>query len=101
MFVKETKDRQEEDLKKFYMPTNEDFGMDRPEHYGTLTYIDDEGKYHEEKVISERGDYSHFYQALYDTLANGKEKLVKDEQTIIQIEILEEGIRQMGHISKE
>ena len=72
MFIKETKDRQEEDLKKFYMPTNEDFGMDRPEHYGTLTYIDDEGKYHEEKVISEKGDYSCFYQALYDTLVNGK-----------------------------
>lgn len=72
IFIKETKDKQESDLKKFYMPTNEDFGLDKPEHYGTLTYIDDEGKYHEEKVISERGDYSRFYQALYDTLVNGK-----------------------------
>lgn len=96
IFIKETKDKQESDLKKFYMPTNEDFGLDKPEHYGTLTYIDDEGKYHEEKVISERGDYSRFYQALYDTLVNGKEKLVKDEETIRQIEMLEEGIRQMG-----
>lgn len=97
MFIKETKDRQEEDLKKFYMPINEDFGLDRPEDYGTLTYVDDEGKYHEEKVISERGDYSLFYQALYDTLVNGKEKLVKDEETIRQIDILEEGIKQMNN----
>ncbi|WP_032460777.1 Gfo/Idh/MocA family protein, partial [Streptococcus pyogenes] len=37
MFVKAVKDRQEEDLKRFYMPTNTDFGMDRPEDYGTLT----------------------------------------------------------------
>lgn len=95
MFVKQTKDRQEDDLKKFYMPDNADFGMDSPEHYGVLTYMDDEGIYHEEKVVSEKGDYSRFYQAIYDTLVNGKEKLVKDEETIRQIEILEEGIRQM------
>ena len=95
MFVKQTKDRQEDDLKKFYMPDNVDFGMDSPEHYGVLTYMDDEGIYHEEKVVSEKGDYSRFYQAVYDTLVNGKEKLVKDEETIRQIEILEEGIRQM------
>lgn len=96
MFVKETKDKQESDLKKFYMPTNEEFGLYSPEDYGVLTYIDDEGKYHEEKVVSEKGDYNLFYQALYDTLVNGKEKLVKDEETIKQIEMLEEGIRQMG-----
>ena len=100
VFVKQTTDRQEADLKKFYMPNNKDFGMDMPEHYGTITYIDDEGKYHEEKVVSERGDYSLFYQALYDSLINGKEKLVKDEETIRQIEILEEGIRQMNKVEK-
>ena len=100
MFIKETKDKQEADLKKFYMPTNEDFGLDSPEDYGVLTYIDNEGNYHEEKVVSVKGNYSRFYQALYDTLVNGKEKLVKDEETIRQIEMLEEGIRQMGEISK-
>ena len=31
------------------MPTNSDFGKDLPEHYGTLTYYDDHGIYHEEK----------------------------------------------------
>ena len=53
MFVKQTKDRQEEHLKMFYMPDHEDFGIDLPEHYGVLTYIDEQGDYHEEKVISE------------------------------------------------
>lgn len=94
-FVKETKDRQEEHLKLFYMPTNADFGVDLPEHYGTLTYMDEDGQYHEEKVISEKGSYSYFYEALADSLVNGKEKLVKDEETIDQLEILEEGIKQM------
>lgn len=93
VFVKQTKDRQEEHLKLFHMPTNADFGVDLSEHYGVLTYIDDDGLYHEEKVISEVGDYSEFYEGIYQTIINGKEKVVKDEETIRQIEILEEGTR--------
>lgn len=95
-FCKQTKDRQEEHLKLFYMPTNEDFGVDLPEHYGTLTYIDDNGTYHEEKVISEIGDYSRIYQGVYNTLKKGQPKIVKDQETIEQIEILEAGIKQMN-----
>lgn len=95
MFIKATKDRQEEDLKKFYLPDHADFGLDLPEHYGVLTYLDDQGIYHEEKVVSEVGDYSRVYQALHDSIVLGKEKLIKDAETIRQIEILEEGIRRM------
>lgn len=96
MFVKETKDRQEEHLKMFYMPSNPDFGIDLPDHYGTLTYVDDGGNYHEEKVTSEVGDYSRFYEALYDTLVLGKEKLVKDEETLLQMKLLEDAIRHLS-----
>lgn len=32
------------------MPENEDFGMDILNHYGVITYIDDNGEVHEEKV---------------------------------------------------
>ena len=56
-FVKATKDRQEEHLKLFYMPDNKDFGVDTLEHYGVLTYVDEEGTIHEEKVKSINGDY--------------------------------------------
>ena len=93
IFVKETKDRQEEHLKMFYMPENKDFGIDLPEHYGTLTYMDDEGTYHEVKVVYEIGDYSRVYEDIYDTLINGKPKVVKDEETLLQIEMLEKGIQ--------
>ncbi|MFV0559784.1 MAG: Gfo/Idh/MocA family oxidoreductase [Enterococcus sp.] len=95
MFVKQTKDRQEEHLKMFYMPDHEDFGIDLPEHYGTLTYMDDEGIYHEEKVISEVGDYSRVYEGLYEAIINNQPKTVKDEETILQMEMLEEGISQI------
>lgn len=92
MFTKETKDRQEEHLKLFYMPSNPDFGIDLPEHYGTLTYVDDAGVWHEEKVISEVGDYGRVYDGLYDAIINGKPKQVTDEETLLQMEILEKGV---------
>jgi len=95
VFVKETKDRQEEHLKAFHMPDNPDFGIDLPQHYGTLTYIDQNGDYHEEKVISEVVDYSRVYEGLYESIINGKDKIVKDEETILQIEMLETGIQQI------
>ncbi len=91
-FVKETKDRMEEHLKMFYMPTNKDFGVDLPQHYGTLTYVDENGIYHEEKVISEIGDYGRIYDGIYNTIINGTPKVVKDEETILQMEMLETGI---------
>lgn len=91
MFVKTVKDRQEEHLKLFYMPGNPDFGADRPNDYGTLIY-DEAGRYHEEKVPTVTGDYGRFYDALYETIVNGAEQLVKPEETMTQIEILEQGI---------
>lgn len=92
MFIKKTPDRQEEHLKMFYMPDNSDFGIDEPEHYGTLIYMDDNG-YHEEKVISEVGDYGRVYDAIYETLKNNQESPVKDIQTLTLMKILETGAK--------
>ena len=71
MFVKATKDRQEEHLKLFYMPGSPNFGIDRPEDYGTLSYYDDAGVFHEEKVISEVGDYGNVFDGLYESIIEG------------------------------
>lgn len=92
-FVKETKDRQEEHLKYFYMPDKKDFGVDTINHYGVLTYIDDEGIVHEEKVKSVNGDYGRVYDDLYEAVINGKNKTITDEQMLLQMEILEAGIK--------
>ena len=95
-FIKETKDRQEEHLKLFYLPGQPGFGLDLPEHYGILTWYDESGGFHEEKVPSVPGDYGRYYDALYETILHGGEKLVKDEETLEQIRILSEGVRQMN-----
>lgn len=94
MFCKETMDRQEEHLKLFHLPGpgNPDFGIDLPEHYGTLTYYDDDGGYHEEKVVSEVGDYGRVYQGVYESIVNGAPKIIRDAETIEQLTILETGM---------
>ena len=93
MFEKYTKDLQETDLKKFYLPEGHpDFGMDTPAEYGTLIFYDDEGRYHEEKVETVKGDYGYYYDALYETLVNGKEQLVRPEQTKLLMKMLYEGV---------
>ncbi len=94
-FVKQTKDRQEEHLKLFYMPENEDFGVDTFDHYGLLTYVDEEGIIHEETVKSVNGDYGRVYDDLYEAVVNGKEKTIKDEETLLQLEMLENGVKHL------
>ncbi|WP_056995693.1 Gfo/Idh/MocA family oxidoreductase [Limosilactobacillus equigenerosi] len=89
MFMKADKDRQEADLKKFYLPDHDDFGLDQPQHYGTLTYYDDQGQYHEEAVPTVPGDNGRFYDALYDTLINHQPVLVTEAQTMQQMMILD------------
>jgi len=73
MFEKYAKDKQETDLKKFYLPEGHaDFGLDTPEDYGILTYVDDEGVYHEEKVVTVKGDYAYYYDGIYDNIVTEK-----------------------------
>lgn len=91
-FVKATKDRQEEHLKLFYLPGQPGFGLDLPEHYGTLTYYDDDGGFHEEKVPSAVGDYARVYDGVYDSITAGAPKVITDNQTIELMQILEDGV---------
>ncbi len=94
-FVKQTKDRQEEHLKMFHMPTNSDFGVDTPDHYGVLTYVDDNGNMVEEKVVSVNGDYGKVYDDIYEVIINGKAPTITEEQLILQMEILETGVKDL------
>ena len=95
-FIKVEKDQQERDLKKFYLPVgHDDFGLDTPEQWGTLRYYDEDGTMHEERVETVRSTYSLYYDALYETVANGAPQLVKPEETIAQLRILEDAMRDL------
>lgn len=93
-YVKGDKDQQERDLKHFYLPAgHEDFGIDAPEQWGRLRYVEEAGQLREELVPSVRSSYAQFYDALYETVAHGAPQLVTPEQTLAQMHILEQGVR--------
>ena len=95
-FVKVEKDQQERDLKRFYLPASHpDFGLDEPSQYGVLRYYDEGGAFHEERVETVRSTYSGFYEALYETVANGASQLVRPEETIAQLRILEDATKEL------
>ena len=91
VFVKQTKDRQEEHLKQFIMPNQIGFGIDEEEHYGILTTIDEDKQIKQRKIVSEIGDYGRVYDALYNHIVLGKESIVKQAETLLVMEILEKG----------
>lgn len=97
MFIKATSDRQEEHLKHFYLPGHADFGKDLPEHFGILTYYDEAGNYHEEKVPTITGDYGRVYDALYATIQHGASPLITPEQTLLAVKIIENGAASANH----
>ena len=72
-----------------------DFGVDTPEHYGTLIYYDQDGFYHEEKVVSVIGDYARVYDGIYDCIVKHQPQIITHEQTLLQMEILETGISKL------
>lgn len=94
MFVKADKDRQEEHLKMFYMPTQPDFGLDEFKHYGTLTHIQD-GIIQEESVPTVYKGYEEYYRRVYETIVNGAAVCVKPEETLLVMEMLETGVSQL------
>lgn len=61
------------------------------EKWGTLSYIDEDGNDITKKVPTEIGDYGIIYDNIYDVLFNNEEKIVKDEEVIEVLRIIEKG----------
>ena len=90
-FIKYGEDQQENDLKAGIMPESAGFGEDSPMYYGVAKYRNANGDWIEKQIKTPLGDYGRFYDAAYDTIVNGVPKLVKDEEAVTNIEILENG----------
>lgn len=58
--------------------------------WGTLSYIDKNGDSITRKVPTEIGDYGIIYDNLYDVIFNDAKKVVKDEEVIEVLRIIEE-----------
>ncbi|WP_346858470.1 Gfo/Idh/MocA family oxidoreductase [uncultured Draconibacterium sp.] len=87
-FYKSGLDPQEEMLKEGHLPNEENWGAEEPEEWGTLLY-EENGEDVEELVETVSGDYNIFYNNVYDAIRNGAKLLVKPEETVDVLKILE------------
>lgn len=81
-------DPQEELMKAGQLPKGEDWGKEDPEFWGTLFYVED-GEEVEELIESIPGNYSVFYNNVYEAIRKDTELLVKPEETVAVLKILE------------
>jgi scyllo-inositol 2-dehydrogenase (NADP+) len=87
-FLKWGLDPQEEALKQGKNPNDPDWGREPEEWWGTLN-IEKQGVTQRIKYETIPGNYSAFYDALYESIAHGKELAVKPEEALNVIRIIE------------
>jgi len=87
-FFKRRTDRQEELLKGGARPDAEDWYTEPESDYGVL-YTEEDGVLKEEPIRSSKGDYSGFYEALYQALTSGAPAPVPASGGICVMQIIE------------
>jgi predicted dehydrogenase len=70
-------------------PIHASFKVEDESKWGTLSYVDSNGEHIVEKVKSEVTDYGRLYDDLHDIILLKKPKIVKDEQVLAVLSILE------------
>lgn len=93
-YIKYDIDQQENDLKLGMSPITTGFGQDSPNQFGVVKYHNPSGDWITKQIPSEQGDYGRVYDSLFNTILKGAPKLVSDEETLLDIEILEKGVSQ-------
>lgn len=91
-FIRHGIDQQETSLKAGVMPGDRGFAHD-PE-LATLEYINDAGETVREQLPAVQGDYGRVYDALYETLVNGADNYVSEQEALTNLEILETAFKQ-------
>lgn len=79
-------------IKDTSLPVKISFEVENKDNWGKLSYIDDKGIEHNETVPTEVGDYGRIYDGIYESIFNGKEKPVTDEQILTVMRILEDAV---------
>lgn len=88
-FTKYGIDPQEAALKQGLMPDSENWGVEDPQFYGTLTFGDSEKK-ESNRIKTEPGNYMGFYDNVYDVIINSRELAVKPVEARNVIALIEQ-----------
>jgi scyllo-inositol 2-dehydrogenase (NADP+) len=87
-FVKYGIDVQEDHLKAGMLPNEKDFGIEPTSQSGILS-IQKNTTAFTEKIKTEKGNWELLFQNIHDAIAHGKTLLVKPEEVVEQIKIME------------
>ncbi|MEG9295595.1 oxidoreductase [Mangrovibacillus sp. Mu-81] len=87
-FMKYGMDRQETDLKEGIDPYSASWGMEDEESWGTLSLLEEE-EVNKVKLPSEKGDYTQYYQGIFEAVRNNQPIPVRAEEALDVIEIIE------------
>lgn len=87
-FIKYGLDVQEDHLKTGLMPRMEGFGVESSDKWGILN-TEINGQHFRGHIETEVGNWDFLFQNLYEAIAEGKELLVKPEEVLEQIKIIE------------
>lgn len=87
-FVKKRSDKQEELLRKGHSPSEPDWYTEPETDYGAL-FHNEQGSFVQEQIISQRGSYLDFYNALYEAVVHHKEVPITANDGINVMRIIE------------
>lgn len=87
-FVKYGMDVQEDQLKTGMIPMDVGFGIEPIERHGTI-YTEKNGLPFTEKIETEKGNWAVLFQNIYDVIMHAVPLLVKPEEVVEQIKIIE------------
>jgi scyllo-inositol 2-dehydrogenase (NADP+) len=87
-FVKYGIDVQEDHLKMGMWPKDKEFGIEPADKWGILN-TEINGQHFKGRIETEVGNWSILFENIYEAITNGRELLVKPEQIIEQLAIIE------------
>ena len=91
-FVKYGLDVQEDQLKAGIAPTDKSFGMEPFEQQGKI-YINNGIGIVSKDVLTEKGNWALLFENLYQSIINGTDLLIKTQNVVEQIKIIEKVIK--------
>lgn len=90
-FIKNRIDQQEACLKAGIYPPTPGFGEDSTEHYGVVTFTDNNGEDRTLSIPTPKGDYGRVYDLLYESIMHKKSVYASEAEILTVMEILETG----------
>ena len=87
-FIKYGLDVQEDNLKAGMQPTDKGFGIEPIEQQGTM-FTHHENETNSQSVNTERGNWALLFENLYEAIVYGRELLIKPQDVLQQIKIIE------------